>query len=124
MLTDRSPPLVFKMKEFGYHRDNKIVWHSPPFYTHPRGYKLCLKVSFETDTWTNIERENISIHVCLMHGEYDEDLIWPFRGAIDFQEPNQDEDSDHKEGDARFMEMRTSSRNKQVTSAEGRNDTG
>ncbi len=83
-----------------------------------------MKVSFETDTWTNIERENISIHVCLMHGEYDEDLTWPFRGAIDFQALNRDEDSDHKEGDARFMEMRTSSRNKQVTSAEGRNDTG
>ncbi len=33
LLTDRLPPLVFKMKEFGYHRDNKIVWHSPPFYS-------------------------------------------------------------------------------------------
>ncbi len=59
-----------------------------------------------------------------MHGEYDEDLTWPFPGAIDFQALNQDEDSDHKEGDARFMEMRTSFRNKQVTAAEGRNNTG
>ncbi len=119
----RLPPVVFKMKEIDFHKENEIVWNSPPFYTHPRGYKLYLKVSFDEIVGWRI-RNYISIHVCLMHGEYDEDLTWPFRGVIGFEILNQDEDSDHKEGEARFMQMRTSLKNKKVTAAEGRNDTG
>ncbi len=46
----RLPPVVFKMKEIDFHKENG---NSPPFYTHPRGYKLYLKVSFEIDYWLN-----------------------------------------------------------------------
>ncbi len=123
----RLPPVVFKMKYIDFRKENEIVWNSPPFYTHPRGYKLYLKVSFETNECDYFEGEDlytISIHVCLMHGEYDEDLPWPFRGVVDFEVLNQDEDFDHKEGEARFLERRTSLKNKRVTAAEGRNDTG
>ncbi len=71
-----------------------------------------------------LRKDTISIHVCLKHGEYDEDLTWPFRGVVDFEVLNQDEDSDHKEGEARFLERRTSLKNRRVTAAEERNDTG
>ncbi len=45
----RLPPVVFKMKEIDFHKENDAVWHSPPSYTHPRGCKLYLKVSFAID---------------------------------------------------------------------------
>ncbi len=116
------PPVIFKMKEFEYYEDSDMEWNSPPFYTHPKGYKLYLKV-YANGTGLS-QGEYLSIYVCLMHGEYDDDLIWPFRGVISFEVLNQDADSDHKEGTARFLERKLSPKNSKVTAAEGRRDIG
>ena len=116
------PPVVFKMEDFEYHKDNDIVWNSPPFYTHPKGYKLYLKV-YANGT-AEYEDEYLSIIVCLMQGEHDDNLIWPFRGVVSFEVLNQESDSDHKEGTARFMEKKFSQKNRQVSAAEGRRNIG
>ena len=37
-------PLEFLITDFQQKRDCNAEWRSPPFYTHPQGYKLCLVV--------------------------------------------------------------------------------
>ena len=50
-------------------------WYSPPFYSHPGGYKLCLRVKTSTPHFTN--HYNVSCEVHLLLGECDENLQWP-----------------------------------------------
>ena len=116
------PPVVLKMSGFLQHRTSKTIWDSPPFFTHRSGYKLYLRVNvFGTD---NYGRECVSAMVCLVCGENDANLMWPFRGTIDFRLLNQDRDEDHIIADAKFLERRESSKNKRVNAAEGKSTVG
>lgn len=116
------PPVVFKMEEFEFHQDNDLEWDSPPFYTHPRGYKLYLKVY--ANGAGQYENTHLSIFVCLMHGENDDDLVWPFRGVVSFEVLNPNSDTDHKEGKARFLQMKRSEKNRKVSAAQGKSGVG
>ena len=58
-------------------------WYSPPFYTHPGGYKMCLRV--RANGQFSGRGTHISLYIHLMHGEYDKSLQWPFQGAITVQ---------------------------------------
>lgn len=116
------PPVVFKMSRFTHHKGSKIVWDSPPFYTHARGYKLYLLVNtFGTD---HHGRPSISVTVCLHHGEHDNDLVWPFRGVVNFMLLNQENNVSHKYGAAKFLERRESPKNERVGVAQGRSLVG
>ena len=56
-----------------YHRSGKI-WYCAPFY-FKEGYKMCLGVSvkkMESGVCTGV-----SMSICLLKGEYDEELKWP-----------------------------------------------
>ena len=35
-------PTELTMTNFDQHKIDSDEWYSPPFYTHPRGYKMCL----------------------------------------------------------------------------------
>ena len=65
--------VVLKMSSFEQHRVNNMAWYSPGFYTHPHGYKMCLKVYSER------EGTHMSVYLYLTKGENDDDLIWPLR---------------------------------------------
>ena len=56
---------------------------------------MCLRVDanghFEDSVGTHV-----SVFVYLMRGEYDDDLLWPFRGDIILQVCNRREDAGHK----------------------------
>ena len=74
-------PIEFTMTNFEQHM-NAVRWYSPPFYTHPYGYKMCLCV------WPNGfgrgKGTHLGVTVYLMRGEFDDHLKWPFRGIITF----------------------------------------
>ena len=70
-------------------------WFSEPFYTHPGGYKMCLSVV--TNGCGDGQSTHISIYIFLMRGEHDEQLKWPFCGAITIQLLNQKADGEHWE---------------------------
>jgi hypothetical protein len=112
------PPVIFKMEDFNLHADGE--WDSPPFYTHEKGYKLYLKVCIADNFFIC----SVSMRICLMHGEYDDELVWPFRGTIDFELLNQSSDYDYKEGTARFKERKSTPRNKRVSADEGTRSIG
>ena len=74
-------PVEFTMANFEQHKNDK-EWYSPPFYTHPHGYKMCLRVwpnGFGSGKGTHL---GVTVH--LMRGEFDDRLKWPFRANITF----------------------------------------
>ena len=84
-----SLPVEFTMTDFDQYKKNKEYWYSPPFYTHPRGYKMCLRVNPDQDD------KHISVGVRLMRGDFDSLLKWPFEDSVAFKVLNQLEDSEH-----------------------------
>ena len=70
--------------------------YSPSFYTHSRGYRMCMEV--DTNGARDAEGTHVSIYTCLMQGTYDSHLKWPFRGEITIQIVNQAGDHSHDEG--------------------------
>ena len=89
------PPSTFIMTNFSHLKDNGKGWYSPPFYSHIGGYKMCLRV--DANGWGDGTGTHVSAANYLMRGEYDDDLLWPFRGEITFQLINRRADEGHVE---------------------------
>ena len=83
----------FTMDNFDKHKRDKDTWYLPHFYTHPKGYKMCLRV--DANGSASGQGTHLSVFVCLMQGEFDDQLKWPFRGDITIQLVNQKKDRDH-----------------------------
>ena len=89
------PPFNFTMRDFEQRKAENDTWYSPSFYTHPQGYRMCLKVCANG---RNTSRgTHVSVFVCLMRGEFDNYLKWPFRGDVTIQLLNQIENKGHHE---------------------------
>ena len=73
------PPVEFTVENIQKLRVNNDTWYSPPFYSHLGGYKMRLRVE------SNFVVLNIS--VCLMKGEFDDDLSWPLEGTLTLEQP-------------------------------------
>ena len=71
------PPFEFTMTEFSRHKANNTEWFSPPFYSHPGGYKQCLAVF--ANGCAGLEGKYLNSLICVMQGEYDDILVWPKR---------------------------------------------
>ncbi len=56
--------------------------YSPPFYSSPTGYKMCMRLYFNGDG--NARRTHLSLFYVLMRGDYDAVLEWPFSHKITF----------------------------------------
>ena len=86
-----TPPVTFTVTNFDVRKKDDIEWFSPPFYTHHRGYKMCLSVY--SNGWPNTEYHgtHVSVFIFLKRGEFDDDLKWPFRGDIVVRLIDQDE---------------------------------
>ena len=74
------PPLIIKMDKFGEMKKQNKIWSSAPFYSHFGGYKMCLNVY--ANGFGDGKGRHMSVFTCLMKGEYDGNLKWPFRGTI------------------------------------------
>ena len=73
-------PVHLVVNDFAARRKTNEVWQSEPFYSHPRGYKMCLKV------YTNGRNEavntHLSVYIRVLQGDFDYQLMWPFRGTV------------------------------------------
>ena len=74
------PPLSFTIPRFTEKKKYDTVVYSPPFLTHNRGYKMCLKVYCNGNDQS--KGKWLSIYAYLMKGEYDDFLEWPFNGRV------------------------------------------
>ena len=86
-------PIELMITNFAERKSSNRVWHSPPFYTYTRGYKMCLKV------YANGEGDgkgtHVSVYANVMRGAFDGNLKWPFQGRVVLQLCNQLEDKRH-----------------------------
>ena len=74
------PPFAFTIFSFPDKRRYDAVIFSPPFFTHDRGYKMCLKIYCNGNG--RGKGKCLSIYAYILRGEYDDYLLWPFRGSI------------------------------------------
>lgn len=65
-----------------------VSLYSPPFYTSPHGYRLCLRAYLYGDGVG--KGTHISLFVVLMKSEYDDILSWPFKHRVTLSIINQD----------------------------------
>ena len=113
----RILPVTIVMNGFNEKKGSKRGWSSQPFYTHPRGYKMCM------DTRANGDgigvNTHVSVYLFLMHGEFDNKLEWPFRSSIGIQLLDQDREED-KEGGSKVLSFAnaTDGANCRVTSGD------
>ena len=107
-----TPPYELTMTEYNKHKGNN--WFSPPFYSGSRGYKMCLCV-YHGVGWI---ADYTSVCVHLMRGEYDDRLVWPFRGDITVQLVNQSSVQNHQECSLKFDDKCSISSCIRVTSGE------
>lgn len=94
----------FKMSSFDYYRKYNQPWTSPPFYTHPYGYKLCLVV--DANGWgIGTRKVFVAVHIYLMRGEHDSELRWPLVCDISVELLNQEGDGKGITNVISFQEM-------------------
>ena len=87
----------FTLTEFTKRKKLNNEHYSPPFYSHPHGYKLCLRVY--SNCGDDFKGTHISIFVCLMRGDHDNNLKWPFEGDIIIELLNWNENGHHYRGE-------------------------
>ena len=74
-MVSRITPIDIVLDNVYKHKRDLDVWFSPPFYSSIGGYKMCLKVDFS-------KTESCEAGVCIMRGEFDKNLKWPFPGEV------------------------------------------
>ena len=86
-------PVIIKVPNFVDHKMVDDGWYSEPFYTHSRGYKMCLCVypAGVEDT----EDPHLSVYLYLMKGPHDDDVIWPLTGKFEIILINQMQNNGH-----------------------------
>ena len=86
-------PVVHTMLSFEEKKSSNSTWYGPSFYTHPCGYKMCLRVDANGDG--DGASTHVSVFLCIMRGEYDKFLKWPIRADVTVQLLNQVGDDGH-----------------------------
>ena len=109
-------PTERTMTRFEQHKIDCDQWFSPPFYTHPQGYKMCLRVDVNGDG--KGKGTPVSVFAYLMRGEFDDLLEWPFRGRVVIQLCNQLQDKYHRGHTIDFSETTDDRIISRVTSGE------
>ena len=84
----------FTLTEFTKRKQSNNGFYSTPFYTHPNGYKLCLKV--HPNGLSSAKDTHISVYVVIMAGDNDDFLHWPFAGDVVVELMNWRENKGHK----------------------------
>ena len=86
-------PIEIIMTDFKRHKRENDTWYSQPFYTHPKGYKLHLRINANGQEGGRGTHTSLRIH--LMKGEFDDELTWPFCANIIIEVLNQERDEGH-----------------------------
>ena len=88
-----TSPFTFRLTNYQKHKRAGDVFYSPPFYTSPTGYKMCICVYANGSG--DGQGTHVSVFACLMKGDNDDSLTWPFTGTVTIKLLNQLEDTNH-----------------------------
>ena len=118
----KRPVAVFKMADFERHRVERRSWFGPGFSTHAGGYRMCLRV--EAGGVSPRQSSHVSVFLCLMRGEDDNQLAWPFRGSVTVELLNQARDHTHHRRTVRFESREPDRGNGRVRGGRAVGETG
>ena len=93
VMAGQSGPCAFKMPGYTLHKSLKQEWYGPPFYSHPGGYKMRIRV--DANGCLDGKGTHVSVFAHLMRGRNDDILEWPFTGKVTFTLLNQLADKHH-----------------------------
>ena len=88
-----TPPRTFQLTQYGQKCQDHEQWFSPAFYSGVGGYQMCLRIDASGDG--DGRDTHTSVFLCVMKGEYDDHLVWPFYGKVTIDLLNQLEDCNH-----------------------------
>ena len=91
---NQTCPVTIKMSEYSIKKGRAIQWYSDPFYSHNKGYKMCIRVDAAGNGGGR--GTHLSVYMYLMKGPHDDELTWPLRGMFTIQLLNQISDSGHR----------------------------
>ena len=86
-------PITIKMSEFNSKNEDRVLWYSDSFYTHNKGYKMCLRI--DAAGYGKGKDTHLSVFLYLMKGPHDDELTWPLKGKFEIKLFNQISDSEH-----------------------------
>ena len=81
---DQVVPVIVKMSDYTKKKTEIIDWYSDPFYTHHKGYKMCLNVFA-----SGLNSPHLTVWLHLIKGSYDNHLKWPLKGRCEIKLLNQ-----------------------------------
>ena len=91
--SSQAGPRVFKLPRYFQHKTSSQEWYSPPFYTSPGGYKMCIRVDANGNG--DATGTHVSVFFRMMKGRNDDNLAWPFTGEVIITLLNQLADKNH-----------------------------
>ena len=97
---DQVVPVIVKMSEYTKKKSGGVQWYSDSFYTHHKGYKMCLYVYA-----TGYISGYMSVQLYLMKGPYDDRLRWPLKGHCEVKLLNQSSNSEHHLGNGKYQNI-------------------
>ena len=80
------PPFYFSLTDFKHYQNTELTFYSEPFYSHPGGYKMRVKI--HPNGKGDARGAYVSLYVGIVRGEFDDQLRWPFNGSITVQAYN------------------------------------
>ena len=96
---DSTSPVIVQVGGYEKAKQDRITLVTSPFYTTGAGkYKFELHIciaAYIVPGHENSSNTYMSVHASLLKGEYDDLLMWPFKGSISVTLLNQIENSDH-----------------------------
>ena len=107
-ISTQTYPNAFKLTKYAEHKSNNDHVYSPPFFSSPGGYKLCIKV--HTNGFASGKGTHLSVYVYLMRGDNDNHLPWPFTGTVKVELLNQLKDGYHHSKSIEFGRTDSSKR--------------
>ena len=85
--------VIFEVTNFKAWKASELSVDSNSFYSHPGGYKMCIRIYPNGDRGG--KGSHVSVSTVLIEGCYDNKLHWPFLGTVTFELLNQLEDDNH-----------------------------
>ena len=90
-----STPACFTVTSVSERVQTKSIYYSPPFFVAK--YKMCLKLNFDVFNESETAKY-VSVFACLLKGDQDDSLQWPFCGDLTIEIQNWYDDHGHFKG--------------------------
>ena len=99
---NRLCPVTMNVTKFSKRKRDHLEWCSDSFFSHDKGYKMCVRVypadDHDGSTSDKAEDTCLSLYCYLMKGPHDDELTWPLKGKFEVKLLNQISDCEHHLG--------------------------